>query len=241
MPWAAVAAATALVTLGGVDKSAYADLLPSQEPSLSGPNAAAAGDEGHLLSASSLSAPFLVFAEGLPSDSAATVPLETANTVDLFLFNSAGEPLQHAFNPDDFRAKLPERFGMPGGGIPGVGGEWFFSSSKTSSRECPAWGSNKNIEMVVPGAAKPLQPQPPRGSKRWFASFSEADTSQLQGSEVESADEQGRLEVLEVVNPVGESAQQKEGEGAPAKAEKDPFEGLIFEIIRMPVFSCFSL
>lgn len=83
MPWAAVAAATALVTLGGVDKSAYADLLPSQEPSLSGPNAAAAGDEGHLLSASSLSAPFLVFAEGLPSDSAATVPLETANTVDV--------------------------------------------------------------------------------------------------------------------------------------------------------------
>jgi hypothetical protein len=108
---------------------------------------------------------------------------------------------------------------MPGGGIPGVGGEWFFSSSKTSSRECPAWGSNKNIEMVVPGAAKPLQPQPPRGSKRWFASFSEADTSQLQGSEVESADEQGRLEVLEVANPVGESAQQKEGEGAPTKAE----------------------
>jgi hypothetical protein len=83
MPWAAVAAATALVTFGGADQSAYADFLPSQEPDLSGPNAAAAGDEGHLLSASSLSAPFLVFAEGLPSESAAAHASESANALDV--------------------------------------------------------------------------------------------------------------------------------------------------------------
>lgn len=151
--------------------------------------------------------------------------------LQVLLFYQPAEPLQPTFNPDDFRARLPDGAGPLGGG------EWQFSSMKTSGRSCPAWGSNQNIEMVVPGAAKPLQTHPPRGSKRWFASFPGTDISQLQGSNEASTLEDWEWGYLEVANPEGESSPQEE---MPVGG-KNPFEGLIIEIVRMPVFSCFSL
>ncbi|GAQ84833.1 hypothetical protein KFL_002080100 [Klebsormidium nitens] len=229
-PWAAVAAASALAALGASDQSSYANMRPIEDHNAVPLEAAAANDDTHALSAASLSAPILAYG-GDELDAEGVLPVRSP---EVLLYYEPAEPLQPTFNPDDFRAKLPDGAGPLGGG------EWQFSSMKTSGRSCPAWGSNQNIEMVVPGAAKPLQVHPPRGSKRWFASFPEADTSQLQGGDVASALEDRDWGYLEVANPGEKSASQEEVSEVPVVG-KNPFEGLIIEIVRMPVFSCFSL